>query len=358
MNDISTHTPDAPEPAAEAAETKPCHTLLVDDESDFEPMISTRFRRLVRSGQYQLSFADDGVEALEKLAANPDIKMVVTDINMPHMNGLRLLEEIRERHADVITIMLSAYGEMPRIRQAMNSGAFDFCTKPPDFDDLQATMIKSQAQANLKTRAHSQELQMEKLQAELDIAREIQQAVMPENDSSAENFQAHGTMLPARNISGDFYALIPLGHGHTGLAVDDVSDKDIPAAPFMMSSSTILKSAAIGTQEPAQVVAEINNQVSKDNRNTMFVTLLYAVYDPATGQLAYCNAGHTEPPIVDQHGSVRILRGSGNLVVELMGEWNTWRRPPSCSPARRWSPIPTGSPKPETWRARSSERNS
>jgi adenylate cyclase len=117
--------------------------LVVDDEPDLETLVQQRFRRQVRDGAFDFLFAHDGVEALTLLEDNRDVDVVVTDINMPRMDGLTLLRKLQENEAKLSTIIVSAYGDMANIRNAMNGGAFDFITKPIDFSDLEATIVKT-----------------------------------------------------------------------------------------------------------------------------------------------------------------------------------------------------------------------
>jgi signal transduction histidine kinase len=117
--------------------------LVVDDEPDLEALVLQKFRRQIRSGEVGFLFARDGVEALATLRADDSIDLVVTDINMPRMDGLSLLQKLQEREERISTIIVSAYGDMSNIRTAMNRGAFDFLTKPIDFPDFEATIAKT-----------------------------------------------------------------------------------------------------------------------------------------------------------------------------------------------------------------------
>jgi adenylate cyclase len=117
--------------------------LVVDDEPDLEALITQKFRRQIRDGTVAFLFARDGVDALAVLSGNSDIDMVVTDINMPRMDGLSLLQNLQEGEEKISTIIVSAYGDMSNIRTAMNRGAFDFLTKPIDFPDLETTIAKT-----------------------------------------------------------------------------------------------------------------------------------------------------------------------------------------------------------------------
>src|ERR1700736_2845333 len=121
---------------------KPC-ILVVDDEPDLEALILQKFRHQIQNGTVKFLFARGGVEALAALNANGGIDLVVTDINMPKMDGLSLLQKLQENEQRVSTIVVSAYGDMANIRTAMNRGAFDFLTKPIDLADLETTIVKT-----------------------------------------------------------------------------------------------------------------------------------------------------------------------------------------------------------------------
>ncbi|MGE0116679.1 MAG: adenylate/guanylate cyclase domain-containing protein [Dongiaceae bacterium] len=117
--------------------------LVVDDEPDLEALLVQRFRKQIRDGTMFFVFACDGMDALAVLEEHGDIDLVLSDINMPRMDGLSLLSRLQEQAADLSTIIVSAYGDMANIRTAMNRGAFDFITKPIDFADLEATIAKT-----------------------------------------------------------------------------------------------------------------------------------------------------------------------------------------------------------------------
>lgn len=117
--------------------------LVVDDEPDLEMLLLQKFRKQIRDGSLRFLFARDGVDALAVLAANHDVDIVLSDINMPRMDGLSLLARLQQRDEDLSTIIVSAYSDMANIRIAMNRGAYDFVTKPIDFPDLEATIVKT-----------------------------------------------------------------------------------------------------------------------------------------------------------------------------------------------------------------------
>ncbi len=141
--------------------------LVVDDEPDLEALILQKFRDQIRDGSVSFLFARDGVEALAALKANSSIDLVVTDINMPRMDGLTLLQKLRETAENISTIIVSAYGDMSNIRSAMNRGAFDFVTKPIDFLDLETTIAKTLRHIELLRDARQRQAAAERAHASL-----------------------------------------------------------------------------------------------------------------------------------------------------------------------------------------------
>ena len=117
--------------------------LVADDEADLEVLIKQKFRQKIREQEYEFVFAVNGTDALEKILQHPDVDIVLSDINMPEMDGLTLLSRLGESNPLIKSVIVSAYGDMENIRTAMNRGAFDFITKPINFEDLQVTMEKT-----------------------------------------------------------------------------------------------------------------------------------------------------------------------------------------------------------------------
>ena len=117
--------------------------LVVDDETDLEVLIKQKFRQKIRAQEYEFVFAINGVKALEQLEQHQDVDVVLSDINMPEMDGLTLLTKLSEQNGLLKSVIVSAYGDMDNIRTAMNRGAFDFITKPVNFEDLELTMDKT-----------------------------------------------------------------------------------------------------------------------------------------------------------------------------------------------------------------------
>ena len=294
---------------------EPYKILVVDDEPDLEPLMLQRMRRQIRGGRYQFVFAGNGVEALQRLNEDASIDMVLSDINMPQMDGLTLLDQIPDVSPNIRAVIISAYGDMKNIRTAMNRGAFDFVTKPVDFEDLQVTIDRTLRHLDEWREAVSSHDKLVALENELDIASKIQQSILPGQFPTPPGFQVFANMEPARNVGGDFYDVIRLENGRMGLAIADVSGKGVPAALFMMSSRTLLKGTAIGGADPAEVLTQVNDLLCEQNEAAMFVTVLYAVYDPERGEFTYACGGHDPPLVVHADGSLTSLPLTGGLAL-------------------------------------------
>ena len=300
--------------------SQPWRILVVDDEPDLEPLVLQRMRRHIRSGKYEFEFAGNGLEALEKLRADDTIDLVLSDINMPQMDGLTLLSQLDSLNQDLRAVIISAYGDMGNIRTAMNRGAFDFVTKPVDFDDLQITIERTVEHLRQWREATASRDKLVTLQNELDIASNVQQSILPDDFPETATYEINANMVPARNIGGDFYDYVAVPDDRMFATVADVSDKGIPAALFMMSSRTALKGAAIGTGSPREALIEANRVLQADNPTFMFVTVIMAVYEPRSGSVTYASAGHDPPVVVRADGSAEQMPGTGGMALGIAPE--------------------------------------
>ncbi|GAB5518867.1 MAG: hypothetical protein RhofKO_11180 [Rhodothermales bacterium] len=172
----------------------PLHILVVDDEPDVEFIIRQRLRRRIRKGEIKLSFASDGVEALDLLAQHDDIDIMLTDVNMPRMDGLTLLSRVTELDRRVKAIVVTAYGDMENIRKAMNWGAFDFLVKPLDLDDLDITLNQATEALQRERKAH---------RAETSIGLYLSQEVASSVLESPEGLKLGGEKVHATLLMSD-----------------------------------------------------------------------------------------------------------------------------------------------------------
>lgn len=300
--------------------------LSVDDELDLELLLTQYFRRKIRKGEYEFFFAHNGVEALQTLLAHPEIDIILSDINMPEMDGLTLLKKIKDRNNPALkVIMVSAYGEMSNIREAMNNGAFDFATKPIDLDDLQRTIDKAQQEIDFVKETQKEHGQLVDIKADLSLASEVQLAILPRKfppfEDLANAVDIFATMKPAKDVGGDFYDFFRIDEDHIGFAIADVSGKGVPAALFMTMSHTLLRFTGSRCTDPVKTVTETNDMLSRESFDSMFVTLFYGVINTATGVITYVNAGHNPPYILHSNGKVEALPNSENICTGVIEEF-------------------------------------
>ena len=297
---------------------RPYKILVVDDEPDLEPLVLQRMRRDIRARRYEFVFAHNGVEALERLNEDDGIDMVLSDINMPRMDGLTLLEQIPKIDPEIRAVIISAYGDMKNIRTAMNRGRLTSSPSRFDFEDLKVTVERTLRNIAEWREALSSRDKLVALQNELDVASKMQQSILPTRFPQGDNYEVFGSMEPARSVGGDFFDVMRLDNGQVGLAIADVSDKGVPAALFMMSTRTLLKGAAIGSSSPGEVLREVNDLLNEENDAAMFVTTLYAMYDPASGEFTYANGGHNSPLIVHADGRSNLLPLTGGIALGVL----------------------------------------
>lgn len=294
--------------------------LSVDDELDLEILLTQYFRRQIRKGEYEFVFAHNGLEALQKMLETPDFDIILSDINMPEMDGLTLLGKINElKNPALKCIMVSAYGDMGNIRSAMNKGAFDFATKPIDLDDLERSIRKAAEEVTFIRKSVQEHSQLESLKSDLAIAGEIQQAILPNRfppfTELVGEVDIYASMTPAKDVGGDFYDLFRIDGERFGFVIADVSGKGIPAALFMAVSRTLLRATGLGGVTSAECVGYVNRLLCKESLEAMFVTGIYGIYDCRTGTVDYTNAGHTPPYLVKETGKTETVEVETNFVM-------------------------------------------
>ena len=294
--------------------------LSVDDEVDLELLLTQHFRRKIRHGEYEFYFAHNGLEALEALVKHPDISLILSDINMPEMDGLTLLSRVNEmRNPALKCIMVSAYGDMDNIRQAMNGGAFDFATKPIDLDDLDRTIEKAVEQLDYIRKSQEEHAKLVDIQTDLDVAHEIQQTILPRDFGLKiqhhETIDIFASMVAAKDVGGDLYDFFPIDDTHFGFTMADVSGKGVPAAIFMAISRTMIKANGSQQMGSSECMRQVNDLLCEDSLNSMFVTTFYGIYDTETHQIDYTNAGHNPPYVMHADGSVQELESQGNIAL-------------------------------------------
>ena len=312
--------------------------LVVDDEKDTQQLLTRWFRREIKSQEYEFEFAFDGDEALKLLQEDHQCDIALIDINMPRMNGLELLDELRKNSYVMKFIVLSGNDDMENIRTAMNCGAFDFVPKPINFDDLIETINKSAEELKyLKERIRRRnEVENERkvYERELDIGRKIQGGFLPQETPKIEGWHLNTYFQSARQVAGDFFDVFSInGHSRIGLIVADVCDKGVGAALFMTLFRSMLRSTAkfheyadipderraLYVEHPEMLLKRCvhftNNYVANTHGHTsMFASLFFAFLEPETGHMYYINAGHEGPLISNSGKSIKELETTGPVV--------------------------------------------
>ena len=299
--------------------------LSVDDELDLEVLLTQYFRRQIRKGEYEFAFAHNGLEALQKLLETPDFDIILSDINMPEMDGLTLLAKVNElKNPAMKCIMVSAYGDMDNIRSAMNKGAFDFATKPIDLDDLSRTIEKAIEQVRYIRESQQEHNQLESIKNDLAIAGEIQQTILPRSfppfPELTEVVDIYASMTPAKDVGGDFYDFFQIDDERIGLVIADVSGNGVPASLFMAVSRTLLRATALRGVSSAECLTYANKLLCKESLDSMFVTVFYGIYHYKTGMMDYTNAGHNPPYLLRGGRTVECLPVASNFVVGVFDD--------------------------------------
>jgi phosphoserine phosphatase RsbU/P len=297
----------------------PARILVVDDEPDLEQLILQKFRKQIREKTLEFCFAKNGVEALHQLAEDESIDLVMTDINMPEMDGLTLLTKIKEMENPLMrSIIVSAYGDIQNIRTAMNRGAFDFVIKPIDLNDLEITLNKSLNDLHILKEALRSRDQLTAIKRELTIATEIQTSILPKTFPAfpdRKEFDIFAKMIPAREVGGDLYDFFLLDKYRIGFIIGDVSGKGIPAAMFMAVSKTLLKATAIKGISPDTCLSAVNEILVDESLPTVFVTVFYGILDTRSGAFEYSCGGHNPPYLITKAGEVKQLENRGGILL-------------------------------------------
>ena len=305
---------DAP---ASPPKPEPITILVVDDEPELELLMRHKFRRKIRANTWRFAFARNGAEALQQVQANPEIELVLTDLNMPEMNGLTLLAELAALDRMLKAVVISAYGDMDNIRTAMNRGAFDFVTKPIDFDDLEATIDKTHKELVAFKQAAEAQRQLASLKQEWQMARRLQEAVLPLAFPALDAAQLYAFTAPAREISGDFYDFFVIEETRLGFAVGTVSGEGLSAALFTVMSHTLLRALALQGTEPGACLQHMRTLLYLEDLPELSLTVFYGVLDTNSGEVAYCNAGQEAPYVLRADGAVARLESTAGTAISL-----------------------------------------
>ncbi len=296
--------------------------LVVDDEPDLQILIRQKFRSKIKTNEYEFHFAENGAEALEKIKNDEAIDLILTDINMPVMDGLTLLSKINELNNKLLrSVIVSAYGDMENIRTAMNRGAYDFITKPIDLKDLEITIEKSLKEIELYKQAVLSHDKLVALQQELDIATVIQTSILPKTFPAfpdRKEFEIYAKMITAKEVGGDLFDFFLIDKYRLGVIIGDVTGKGIAAALLMAVCKSLLKATAQKGMPTDEVLSEVSNILVDQSPSNMFVTVFYGILDTRNGSFEYSNGGHNPPYLISSDGNINQLENIGGLMLGAM----------------------------------------
>jgi sigma-B regulation protein RsbU (phosphoserine phosphatase) len=163
--------------------------------------------------------------------------------------------------------------------------------------------------------------QLAALRQELDFARELQLSSLPQifpPFPERGEFQIHASMVPAKEVGGDFYDFFLIDHHHLGFVIGDASGKGVPAAMFIAITRSLVKAVAPLSSSPGECMAFVNNMLARDNPQTLFATCFYGVLDTRTGEVGFCNAGHPPAMILRNDGSVQAIRDVSGVALGVV----------------------------------------
>ena len=275
--------------------------ILVVDDNDDNRYTLTLYLDL--EGYTDVAVAQDGEEAIGRLKTER-FDLVLLDVMMPRVDGYAVLTWLKgePRLRDLPIIMISALNEMDSVVRCIELGAVDYLLKP-----FNPVLLKARLGATLeKKRLRDQvDAHLERLEAELEAARKLQVGMVPHafpTPTADHPVDLFAMMEPAHEVGGDLYDFFTIADGRLCFLVGDVAGKGMPAALFMARTKSLIRIATElmrgadgGPAGPADIIARVNRDLSENNDDIMFVTMFFAMLAPATGEVAFCNAGHNAP---------------------------------------------------------------
>ena len=295
--------------------------LVVDDIEANRELLARRLKKL----GHRVSIAEDGEQALAMLGEQP-FDLVLLDITMPGMDGYQVLETMKSdaRYSELPVVMVSAIDEAESITRCLDLGADDYLPKPFDPAVMRARVESSLARKRLRD---TQREQLRAVERELEIGRQIQAGFLPSVIPNPAGWEIAARFVPARQVAGDFYDVVPLSGERLLLVVADVCDKGVGAALYMALFRSLIRVLAIQHGEVAaeglleRTAERVSDYIATEHGDAnMFATAFLAVLDPADGRLAFVNAGHDAPMLTRAGSTVERLPAGGAALGMLPGQ--------------------------------------
>ncbi len=263
--------------------------LVVDDEPDLELLIKQKFRKEIKEGTYNFTFANNGVKALEKINEDNRIELVLTDINMPEMDGLTLLSKIKELNNPLLhSVIVSAYGDILNIRTAMNRGAFDFVVKPIDLKDLEITITKAIDNLTTFKKALQSRDELVTVRKELDEARQLQLSMLPKKLPTNNDLEIDVYMATATEVGGDYYDFSTRGNGSLNIAIGDATGHGMKAGIMVSIMKTLFNSHSLH-MDLLEFFNRSNKTIKDLNLGRMLMA--FAMLNYQKNKIQFVNAG-------------------------------------------------------------------
>ena len=303
--------------------------LAVDDS----PANLNLLANLLRD-KYQIRVANNGQKALD-LATVEQPDLILLDVMMPGMDGFETLRRLKSEDTlkHIPVIMISAKEELMIIASCIEMGAEDYIQKP--FDPVLLTtrvnacmerkILRNQEltrSAELAEKNEQLRIAGNRVRHEIQLARNMQVAILQQTFPNNTALSIHACMIPALELSGDFYDCFSIDENRYGVLVADVSGKGVEAAFFMAVAHTVILNTAMKDDQPSEILARVNNFLCQRNPMNMFVTACYAIYNQPDGTLIYANAGHLPPLLRRNNGLVEVLPSSHDIALGIMSDVN------------------------------------
>jgi sigma-B regulation protein RsbU (phosphoserine phosphatase) len=290
---------------------QPRKILIVDDERFNINVLADLLKPT-----YKIMAAINGKQALKAARSDNPPDLILLDVMMPELDGYEVCRQLK---ADATTreipvIFVTAMGQEADETKGLEIGAADYITKP-----ISPAIVEARVRTQMERKQHLDELQRayaiinaqnERMQEELNVGRDIQLSMLPQNFSAFTKeggVQLHAAMQAAREVGGDLYDFFFIDDDHLCICVGDVSGKGVPAALFMAISKVLIRSRAADDLSPASILTHANDELAANNDAMMFVTVFLGILDRRTGELVYSNGGHNPPYIKRADGCVERL---------------------------------------------------
>ena len=290
--------------------------LVVGDDFELQTLLSQKLRCRIDHGDWTLVFADNIEEALDRIVNDPEIGVVLSEIDIPKSNGISLLDALSETTFYISIIIVSFCNDMDYVRSVMNRGAFDLLTRPIDWSDLEAVIDRAIRRSRDMRDTLVRRNRRVALVRELELTRSLQLSILPKALPASVLFDLQGSVPQTEDPSSDSYDVYELEDGGLGLVTINVSDNGFVGVRFMIICGAILKSMAIGYSSPAEVLTKVNALLLPQNPLAMGVSVFYGIYYPEHGRLTYAIAGHGAAVLRRCDGSTKFLHGTGALRLE------------------------------------------